>query len=123
MSAVGIRMEQRSPGAHPLPTCSPPCRGHGEESPAQGEPSRVSGRRPMLDDQQLVAELLGSNRGNALAECVRRYGPMVKRSAWRITGDEHLAEDVCQAVFFVLLRKAASLTNVKMLGAWLYRVA
>jgi RNA polymerase sigma factor (sigma-70 family) len=77
----------------------------------------------MLEDRQLVADLLGSNRDSALAECVRRYGPMVKRSAWRITGDEHLAEDVCQAVFFVLLRKAASLTNVNLLGAWLYRVA
>jgi RNA polymerase sigma factor (sigma-70 family) len=77
----------------------------------------------MVDDRQLVAALLGKDRDSALAECVRRYGQMVKRSAWRITGDEHLAEDVCQAVFLVLVRKAGSLINVKFLGAWLYRVA
>src|SRR5262249_46619197 len=59
----------------------------------------------------------------ALAECIGRYGPMVQRTAWRITGDEHLAEDVCQAVFLVLMRKAARLQQVEMLGAWLYRVA
>jgi RNA polymerase sigma factor (sigma-70 family) len=77
----------------------------------------------MLDDRQLVTGLLGSERETALAECIRRYGLMVKRTAWRITGDEHLAEDVCQAVFLVLVRKAASLTGVNLLGAWLYRVA
>jgi RNA polymerase sigma factor (sigma-70 family) len=77
----------------------------------------------MLEDRQLIVDLLGNKREIALAECVRRYGQMVKRSARRITGDEHLAEDVCQAVFFVLVRKAASLTNMNLLGAWLYRVA
>jgi RNA polymerase sigma factor (sigma-70 family) len=78
---------------------------------------------PMLDDRQLIAALLGPGRESALAECIARYGPMVKRAAWRITGDEHLAEDVCQAVFMVLVRKASSLTGVHLLGAWLYRVA
>jgi RNA polymerase sigma factor (sigma-70 family) len=77
----------------------------------------------MLDDRQLVADLLGSNRDKALAELIRRYGAMVKRTAWRITGDEHAAEDVCQAVFMVLIRKAGGLTRGNMLGPWLYRVA
>jgi RNA polymerase sigma factor (sigma-70 family) len=77
----------------------------------------------MLDDRQLVAALLGSDRDTALSECIRRYGSMVKRTAWRITGDEHRAEDACQAVFMVLVRKAGSLVNVNLLGAWLYRVA
>src|SRR5262249_26032822 len=67
--------------------------------------------------------LLGGQRETALAECIRRYGLMVKRTAWRITGEEHAAEDVCQAVFMVLIRKAASLNGVNLLGAWLYRVA
>lgn len=79
--------------------------------------------RLMLDDRQLVTGLLGRERETALAECIRRYGAMVKRTAWRITGDEHAAEDVCQAVFMVLIRKAASLTRGDLLGPWLYRVA
>ena len=70
----------------------------------------------MVDDRQLLTYLLGSNREAALTEFVRRYGAMVKRTAWRVTGDEHLAEDVCQAVFMVLIRKAASLTKGNMLG-------
>jgi RNA polymerase sigma factor (sigma-70 family) len=76
-----------------------------------------------MDDRQLLAALTGSHREAALAECIGRYGPMVHRTAWRITGDEHLAEDVCQAVFLVLMRQVARLQGVNLLGAWLYRVA
>src|SRR5262245_60084800 len=84
---------------------------------------RVRARGMAMDDRQLLAALTGSHREAALAECIGRYGPMVQRTAWRITGDEHLAEDVCQAVFLVLMRKSARLQEVNMLGAWLYRVA
>lgn len=76
-----------------------------------------------MDDRQLLAALAGDNPETALAECIGRYGPLVQRTAWRITGDEHLAEDVCQVVFLVLMRKAGRLQDVKVLGAWLYRVA
>lgn len=76
-----------------------------------------------MDDQQLLASLAGPQRDAALAECIRRFGPMVKRAAWRITGDEHRADDVCQAVFLVLIRKATGLASVQSLGAWLYHVA
>src|SRR5262245_66571724 len=86
-------------------------------------PRGVRARGMSMDDRQLLAALTGSHREAALAECIGRYGPMVQRTAWRITGDEHLAEDVCQAVFLVLMRKSARLQEVNMLGAWLYRVA
>ncbi|OAI50292.1 hypothetical protein AYO44_05760 [Planctomycetaceae bacterium SCGC AG-212-F19] len=86
-----------------------------------GDQGKVRGMS--IEDRQLVAELAGAKPGPALAECIGRFGPMVKRTAWRITGDEHLAEDVCQAVFLVLMRKAGGLKNVSLLGAWLYRVA
>jgi RNA polymerase sigma factor (sigma-70 family) len=74
------------------------------------------------NDSELVRALGGSNRDAALAECIRRYGSMIMRAAWRITGDEQEAEDVCQAVLLVLLRKAAGLKQSELLGAWLYRV-
>src|SRR5262245_32278426 len=74
-------------------------------------------------DRELLADLAGRNRTTALGECLARYGQMVHRTARRITNDEHLAEDVCQDVFLVLLRKAATLSSVASLAAWLHRVA
>jgi RNA polymerase sigma factor (sigma-70 family) len=74
------------------------------------------------DDQLLVAALAGSDREAALAECIRRFGPMIRRTAWRITSDEHRADDVCQAVFLVLLRKAARVAGHPAPSAWLYYV-
>jgi RNA polymerase sigma factor (sigma-70 family) len=76
-----------------------------------------------MDDAQLLQTLVAGNRDAALAEAIRRFGPMVKRTAWRVTGDEHRADDVCQAVFLVLIRKAAGLGQLQSLGAWLYQVA
>jgi RNA polymerase sigma factor (sigma-70 family) len=75
-----------------------------------------------MDDRKLLTALAAGNRDAALAECIRRFGPMVKRTAWRITGDEHRADDVCQAVFLVLIRKATNLADLQSLGAWLYHV-
>src|SRR5262249_39313137 len=60
---------------------------------------------------------------SALIACIQQHGLMVKRTAWRITGNEHLAEDVCQVVFLVLVRKMKQLTRVQALGGWLHRVA
>jgi RNA polymerase sigma factor (sigma-70 family) len=88
--------------------------------------TRPLGRSAVMQqrsDRELVAELAGSNKTTALGECLARYGCMVQRTARRITNDDHLAEDVCQAVFLVLLRKAASLAKVESLAAWLHRVA
>src|SRR5262249_3588814 len=87
MRTSGIRMVGRC------------CPGSGNERPHSVGRHSLQGM-PM-DDRQLVAALLGGNRDTALSECIRRYAPMVKRTAWRITGDEHRAEDVCQAVFMV----------------------
>lgn len=67
--------------------------------------------------------LPGSERAAALAECLRRYGRMVQRTALRTVRDAHLAEDVCQAVFLVLVRKAETLRQVASLGGWLHRAA
>src|SRR5262249_33950106 len=63
-------------------------------------------------DRELVAALAGSHRTTALGECLARYGQMVQRTARRIANDQHLAEDVCQAVLLVLLRKAGRLGQV-----------
>ena len=51
------------------------------------------------------------------------YGPLVLGACQRILRDEHAAEDAFQATFLVLVQKAASLRDCKLLANWLYGVA
>jgi RNA polymerase sigma factor (sigma-70 family) len=59
----------------------------------------------------------------AFAALVARHGPMVLGVCRQLLGDQHLAEDVFQAVFLVLARKAGSIREPELLGNWLYGVA
>src|SRR3954462_15430737 len=72
-----------------------------------------------LDDAQLLDDY--SNKGShpAFAELSRRYVNLVYSSALRQMGDAHAEEDVTQAVFIVLARKAASLKRDLILPSWL----
>src|SRR5262245_26652320 len=77
----------------------------------------------MASDSDLLRPLAGGDSSGALAELLRRHGPMVERTALRYVKDEHLAQDVCQAVFGGLLRKAGSLSKSVTVTGWLYRTA
>ena len=60
-----------------------------------------------IDDRELLSNYVATASGEAFAELVRRNADMVYSSALRqLNGDEHLAQDVTQAVFFLLARKA-----------------
>src|SRR5262249_19035622 len=54
---------------------------------------------------------------------VRRHGPAVFGACRRILRHEHDAEDVFQATFLALARKASSIRKPEALGCWLYGVA
>ncbi len=59
----------------------------------------------------------------AFEALVRRHGPMVLRVCQQILGDRHTAEDVFQATFLILARRAGSIRQPELLGHWLHGVA
>jgi RNA polymerase sigma factor (sigma-70 family) len=71
------------------------------------------------DDSQLLDDYIKNGSQAAFAELSRRYVNLVYSSALRQMRDAHAAEDVTQAVFIVLARKADSLKRDLILPSWL----
>lgn len=72
-------------------------------------------------DSELLHEWAARRNEAAFAELVRRYLGLVHASARRQVGASPLADDVAQAVFLVLARKAGSLGPKVVLSGWLFR--
>ncbi len=75
-----------------------------------------------MDDWSLLIEYVKNGSEAAFEQIVRRYTSLVYSSAVRRAGQEY-ADDVAQAVFIVLARKASSLQRkqASSLAGWLYR--
>jgi RNA polymerase sigma factor (sigma-70 family) len=71
-------------------------------------------------DMDLVREFASRNSEPAFAELVRRHINLVYSVAVRFTGNAGDAQDVAQAVFIILARKAAGLSARTVLTGWLY---
>jgi RNA polymerase sigma factor (sigma-70 family) len=78
---------------------------------------------PELDDQQLLQEFAGSNSEAAFATLVARYVNLVYSTALRFSGNPHRAEEITQAVFIILARKAGGWRRGAILSGWLYQTA
>ena len=75
---------------------------------------------PDANDMELVRNYTRQNSESAFAELVRRHINLVYSVAMRFTGNPGDAEDVTQAVFILLARKAAGLSDRTALTGWLY---
>jgi RNA polymerase sigma-70 factor (ECF subfamily) len=76
---------------------------------------------PSHDDAELLLRFAHERDQAAFAALVRRYANLVYSAAVRRVGNRHLAEDVTQAVFVILSKKAKSISSRVPLSAWLLR--
>jgi len=81
------------------------------------------GRASALTDQQLLERFIAAHDQAAFATLVGRHGPMILGLCRRLLHHVQDAEDVCQATFLVLARKASAIRKQESLGSWLYGVA
>src|SRR6516165_2498007 len=83
----------------------------------------LSNSLSQLSDRQLLDRFSDSRDEGAFAAILDRHGPMILGLCRRLLSDAHLADDVLQATFLVLARKADSIRRRESLGSWLYGVA
>lgn len=74
-------------------------------------------------DRDLLERFSRDRDEDAFGRLVDRYGPMVLGVCRRVLGNSADAEDVFQATFLILARKAGGLDARQPLGHWLYTVA
>ncbi len=75
------------------------------------------------NDCELLRSFIERRDNDAFAVLMHRHGPMVLNLARRLTGDEQLAEDVFQATFLLLSRKAQTIRRAESLSCWLHGAA
>ena len=78
---------------------------------------------PELNDHELLAEFARTESETAFATLVARHVNLVYSTALRFTGNSHHAEEITQAVFVILARKAGKLSPRIVLSGWLYQAA
>src|SRR5688572_29609247 len=76
-----------------------------------------------MNDWQLLRDYAESGSESAFAVLVKRHVDMVYSAALRHLRDPNSAQDVTQAVFILLARKARSLRSSVVLAGWLHRTA
>ena len=74
-----------------------------------------------LDDHQLLAQFARENSEAAFAALVERHVGLVYSVAHRSAGNAHAAEEITQAVFIILAKKADKMPQHAVLSGWLYQ--
>jgi RNA polymerase sigma factor (sigma-70 family) len=76
-----------------------------------------------LADGELLERFVKGSDESAFTVLIERYGASVLGVCRRALGNLHDAEDVCQATFLVLARKASSIRKGTSIASWLHGVA
>jgi RNA polymerase sigma-70 factor (ECF subfamily) len=76
-----------------------------------------------VSDAMLLERFVRSREESAFLALVERHGPRVEGICRRLLPNPHDVEDVSQATFFILARKAAVITWHDSVGGWLGSVA
>lgn len=84
---------------------------------------RVHASSDSPSDFSLLHRYTHAGSQQAFEELVKRHSGWVGAVVRRKIPDKHLAEDVTQAVFIILSRKARVIRPDQVLSAWLFRVA
>ena len=84
---------------------------------------RAVARVEPCSDADLLARFAAGGDADAFAVLVARHGPLVYGAARRLLTDPNSADDVFQATFLALARRAGTLRNPGALPAWLHRSA
>ena len=69
----------------------------------------------------MLAEFARENSEAAFAALVQRHVNLVYSVALQSVGNVHAAEEITQAVFIILARKAKSFSRKTILSGWLYQ--
>jgi RNA polymerase sigma factor (sigma-70 family) len=77
----------------------------------------------MNDDMELARKYAASHCERSFESLVARHINLVYSVALRQTGDPHVAEEITQAVFVILARKANTLGPKTIVSGWLCRTA
>jgi RNA polymerase sigma factor (sigma-70 family) len=79
--------------------------------------------KPSMDDTALLSRYVETGCQDSFGEIVSRHSGWIYSLSLRAVKDKHLAEDVTQAVFIILARKAGSIHPDTPLSGWLFKTS
>ncbi len=77
---------------------------------------------PLPDEKQWIKRFQAGDAA-AFAKIMGHYEPYVLGLVWRMTGDRHAAEDICQEVFIKVLKGLGRFRTDSSLKTWIFRIA
>ncbi len=77
---------------------------------------------PLPDEKQWIKRFQAGDAA-AFARIMDHYEPYALGLVWRMTGDRHAAEDICQEVFIKVLKGLGRFRTESSLKTWIFRIA